>query len=70
VNHPSRSHTELLDCVSCHTGNVVDTLVGEWPFRVLVLGLGLPMLNEIELHCHHHKRAQPRRPRIRRYVHV
>jgi hypothetical protein len=41
-----------------HTSNVVDALVGERPFRVLGLGLGLPMLNEIELH--------PRQGRARR----
>ena len=58
VNHPSRAHTELLDGVSCHPGNVVDTLVGEWAFRVLVLGLRLPVLNERERHCRHDKRLR------------
>lgn len=54
VNHLCRSHIELLAGTACHTGDVSDALVGERPLRVLVLGLGLSMLNEIQLH--HHRR--------------
>ncbi len=57
VNNPTRSHAEHLDCVGCHTLNVVDTLVGQRPFGVAVLGRGLPMLNEIELHGRDGRRA-------------
>ena len=50
MQHPGRPHSELRDRVMRHSGYVLDTLVGERPFRVLVLGLGLPVLNQVELH--------------------
>ena len=50
MQHPGRPHSEPRDRVMRHTGYILDTLVGERPFRVLVLGLGLPVLNQVELH--------------------
>ena len=64
MNHPSRPRTELHDGVMGHPNNVVDALVGERPVRVLGLGLGLPMLNEVELHPHQGRaRASPDEPK-------
>ena len=50
ARHPD---AELLDRVTSHARNVFGTLVGQPPLRVFVVGLGLPMLNEIEVHCRH-----------------
>ena len=61
VDHPSWPHAELLDRMTCHPGNVVDALVDERSLLVLALGLGLPMLNQVELHGHH-GRARTTRP--------
>src|SRR4029453_16050359 len=50
MNHPIGAHPELLDRLTSHPGNVVKTVSGERPLRVLVLWLGPPMLHEVELH--------------------
>ena len=41
---------ESFDGVTSHTGDLLRALVCEWSLRVFVLGLGLPVLNEIQLH--------------------
>jgi PPOX class probable F420-dependent enzyme len=50
VNDATRSHAELVDRQASHVRNVIGALVGERPFRILVLGLRLSMLNEKEPH--------------------
>ena len=50
MKHSGRPYSELHNPVMSHAGNIFDTLVGERPFRVLVLGLGLSVLNQVELH--------------------
>ncbi len=59
VQHPVGANAEVLDCPTRHSGNVVGTICGERPFRVLVLCLGLPMLNEKQLHLFHGTRRHP-----------
>jgi hypothetical protein len=53
MQHAGRPDAELIDGPSSHSFNVVDTACCQRPFRVVVLGLGLPMLNEIQLHPDH-----------------
>jgi hypothetical protein len=50
MKYPRRPHSELRNRVMRHAGNIPGTLVGERPIRVLVLGLGPPVLSQIELH--------------------
>ena len=52
VDNPGGRHPELVDRPTSHTRNALSALVGERPLRVFILGLGLPMLNEEELHGH------------------
>lgn len=51
MKHSGRPHSELRDRAIRHPGYIFDTLIGERPFRVLVLGLGPPVLNQVELHA-------------------
>ena len=62
MQYAGRPDAELANGSSSHSLNVVDTACGKRPFRVVVLCLGLPMLNEIQLHPIT-VRAQTRRPR-------
>jgi hypothetical protein len=59
VDDASRPHAELVDRPTSHTRNVLGALVCERPLRVFVLGLGLPMLNEKELHGHNGRTVRP-----------
>ena len=52
VENPRRTYPELVDRATSHTRDTLGALVGERPFRVFILGLGLPVLNEKELHGH------------------
>ena len=52
VDNPGGRYPELVDRPTSHTRNAVSALVGERSLRVFILGLGLPMLNEEELHGH------------------
>jgi hypothetical protein len=53
IQHAGRPDAELANGPSSHSFNVVDTACCKRPFRVVVLCLGLPMRNEIQLHPDH-----------------
>lgn len=50
MKHLAWPHSELRDRVMRHTRDILDALVGERPFRVLVLGLRAPVLYQVEVH--------------------
>jgi hypothetical protein len=52
VDNPGRPHPELVERPTSHPRNALGALVGERPFRVFILGRGLPVLNEEQLHGH------------------
>src|SRR3954471_16825636 len=50
MEYPAWLHTEPFDCPTSDASDGVSTVCCERPFRVFILGLGLSVLDEIELH--------------------
>ncbi len=60
ARHP---HSQLLDRVTCDPRDILDAPIGKRSLRVLVLGLGLPVLNQVEPHRYHRRaRTRPGNP--------